>query len=187
MDGDKMKNVRFRVVEVKDKISQKGQKKYRVDIEGVDKIAGLFDDRHDLQVGASYVCESVESSEWTPPKGGSPITTYFTNGKTVEAGGSAPAPQQEAPPQKAPERAPDVYERLQAIVKVAKGIKDRAQDETILGKTRFDAEDIRTMLIQAYRDGAVMQLIGQDRRAAAQAGAQAITDRRIADEDDLPF
>lgn len=167
MSGDKRENVRFRVVTVKEKVSQKNQKKYRVAIDGVDKIVGLFDDRHDLQIGVFYVCESVESSDWTPPTGGSPITTYFTNGKTVQKDGAAPAPQQEAPP-KSGDPAPDVYETLRGIVKVAKGIKDFAQDEVLLKDTKFDPEDIRTMMIEAFRSGCARQIILQDRRAAAQ-------------------
>ena len=177
-DGDK--DVAFRITEATGDYSKRDSRKYKAWIDGLGDIK-IFCDPHDLVVGTTYIMETIKISQFTTRRG-EPCTSYFANGLIAPTAPGQPALQPEAPPKRG-DSAPDVYETLRGIVKIAKGIKDFAQDEVLLGDTKFDPEDIRTMMIEAFKMGATMQMIIQDRKV----GAQAETDRKIADEDGCPF
>jgi hypothetical protein len=170
-NGDK--DVQFTVVSYKGWKTKSGTPKYYVDIDG-EKLT-LIAKPTDLEVGVTYVMGSFGISEFKKDDG-SRIISYFANG-TIKPVSGPPVVTNAAPPAESEEkkanRPAEVFEMLRAIVKVAKAVKEYATDPIVMGESgvKFDAEDLRTMMIQAFDQGATRAMIIKNREG----------------EDDCPF
>jgi hypothetical protein len=140
-----------------DKVTRYG---YFVKIDGAGEDVYIWDARSDLRKGATYVAQKLHVLEY-PPKEGytTPYMFRWTEGDTTELEGPKSAPTAEkksvgdiALSSELLHRG--IFEVMREIKILASNAKDEHGDPM-----NFDGEDIRTMVIQAYRSGATQKMI----------------------------